>query len=83
MREKFKFKVDCKAKQHIGIHLQLDYYRREVICSMDGYVAKALKELEHIFPKKHFYSPSNTIPLTYRAKIQYIEKELTKLLTPL
>ena len=64
MREKYKFKVDYEAKQYIGIHLKWDYITREVICSMDGYVAKALKELEHIFLKKHFDGPSNTMAPT-------------------
>ena len=45
MREKYKFKVDYTPKQYIGIHLQWDYDKREVICSMEEYVAKALEEL--------------------------------------
>ena len=82
MREKYKFKVDYEAKQYIGIHLKWDYFKREVICSMEGYVAKALEELEHIFPKKHFYGPSNTMPPTYGAKVQYVQEDLTRPLTP-
>ena len=65
MTEKYKFQVDYDTKQYIRIHLQWDYYKREVVCSMEGYVAKALEELEHIFPKKHYYGPSNTRPPTY------------------
>ena len=82
MREKYKFKVDYEAKQFIRVHLKWDYLKHKVICSMDGYVAKVLKELEHIFPKKHFYGPSNTMPPTYGTKIQYVQEDLTKLLTP-
>lgn len=69
-------------KKYIGIHLQWDYVRREVVCSMDGYVAKTLEELEHIFPKNFFYGSSTTNQPTYGSKVQYIEKDLTKLLTP-
>ena len=74
--------MDYEAKQYIGIHLKWDYLKREVICSMDGYVAKALEELEHIFPKKHYYGPSNTMPPTYGAKVQYVQEDLTQPLTP-
>ena len=81
MREKYKFKVNYEAKQYIKIHLQWDYVKREVVCSMEGYVTKALEELEHIFPKKHFYRPSNTRPPTYRSKIQYVKEDLSKPLT--
>ena len=49
---------------------------------MEGYVAKALKELEHIFLKKHYYSPSNTMSPTYGSKVQYVEEDLSKPLTP-
>ena len=80
--EKYKFKVDYETKQYIGIHLKWDYLKCEVICSMDNYVAKALKELEHIFPKKHLYGLFNTMPLTYGAKIQYVQEDLTQPLTP-
>ena len=48
MRSKYKFKVDFDAKQYIGIHLKWDYIKRQVICSMDGYVRNVLEELEHI-----------------------------------
>ena len=51
MREKYKFKADYEAKQYIGIHLKWDYNKRETICFMERYVAKALEELEHKFQK--------------------------------
>ena len=70
--------MDYEAKQYVGIHLQWDYYKREIVCSMEGYIAKALEELEHIFPKKHFYGPLNTWPPTYGAKVQYVEEDLSK-----
>lgn len=36
---------------------------------MDGNVAKALKELEHIVPKKYFYGLSNTNQPTYGTNV--------------
>jgi hypothetical protein len=51
VRDKYPLKVDWEAKQYVGIHLQWDYTRREVICTMDGYVKQALKELQHTVPK--------------------------------
>ena len=48
---------------------------------MDGYAAKILEELEHIFPKKRFYGPSNTNKPTYGIKVQYIEEDLSKSLS--
>jgi hypothetical protein len=51
--DKYPLKVDWDAKQYVGIHLQWDYARREVICSMDGYVEQARKELQHTVPKQH------------------------------
>ena len=38
MRSKYTFKVYYQAKQYIGIHLDWDYDRREVKCSMKEYV---------------------------------------------
>ena len=37
-------------------------------CFVEGYAAKALKELGHIFPKKYFYGPSDTMTPTYGSK---------------
>jgi len=38
LRKKYKYEVDMEAKQYIGIHLKWDYKKRELICSMDGYI---------------------------------------------
>ena len=61
--------------------MKLDYYKREVICSIEGFVTKAFEELEHIFLKKHFYGPLNTMPPTYGSKTNYVEEDLSKPLT--
>ena len=37
---------------------------------MEGYVAKTLEELEHIFPNTHIYGSSNTMPnIWYKSTI--------------
>ena len=51
---KFKMNPD----QYIGITLKFDYEKREVICSMDGYIEDALREFEHMFPTQHHYGPA-------------------------
>ena len=67
MRSKYKFKVDFDAKQYIEIHLKWDYFKRLVICSMDGYVRNALEELQHILIAQHHYALSYIERLDYRA----------------
>ena len=72
MRKKYSFKVDFNSKQYIGIHLDWDYDKRELKCSMKVYVEQALTELEHVLTNKcHFLAPSKgSIPNQW-AKIQY------------
>ena len=40
---KYPFKINWNTKQHIGMHLQLDYDKRKVYVRMDGCVEQALK----------------------------------------
>ena len=42
--------MDVKAKQYVGIYLKWDYVCHNMRLSMDGYVAQALLELEHVNP---------------------------------
>ena len=35
-----------------------------------------------MFQKKHFYGPSNTMPPIYGSKVQHMEEDLSKPLTP-
>ena len=78
LREKYKYKVDMAAKQYIGIHLNWDYKKRELICSMDGYVEKALQEFMHTPPKQHHYGPSKVVRPDYGAKVQYVKDDTTR-----
>ena len=78
LRKKYKYKVDMEGKQYIGIHLKWDYEKREVICSMDGYVEQALQEFTHAPPNTHFNGPSKVVRPDYGAKIQYVKDDTTK-----
>ena len=66
------------AKQYIGIHLDWDYDKRELVCSMDGYVENALREFTHTPPKQHFNGPSKIVRPDYGAKVQYVKDDHTK-----
>ena len=71
MREKYTFKVDFDAKQYIGIHLDWNYMRRELICSMKNYVKQALMELKHAAKTRQQHAPSKLDRPEYGAKVQY------------
>ena len=76
MQKKYKFKVDFKAEQYIGIHINWDYDKRELRCCMKGYVEQALKELEHIPSNKwHQVSPSQCNRQNFGAAIQYAHND--------
>jgi hypothetical protein len=81
VRDKYPLKVDWDAKQYVGIHLQWDYARREVICSMDGYVEQALKELQHTVPKQIYKGPSKIERPDYGVKVQYVKHDTTATLS--
>ena len=58
MQDKYSFKVNFNAKQYIGIHLNWDYNKRELKCSMKGYGEQELTKLEHVLStKQHFLAP--------------------------
>ena len=47
--------------------------KRELICSMKGYVKQALTELEHLMDSdKHQAAPSKMTRLDYGSKVQYV-----------
>ena len=49
---------------------------------MDGYVEAALKEFKHTIPKQVHNGPSKVERPDYGAKIQYVQEDHTKPLTP-
>ena len=70
------------GKQYIGIHLNWDYNKRELITSMQGYTEQALKELEHAMPLKPCHAPSKAERPSYGAKIQYAKEDDSPELNP-
>jgi hypothetical protein len=78
IREKYPLKVDYDGKQYVGITLDWNYETRELICSMPGYVAQALKEFEHATPTTHYTAPSKIERPDYGVKVQYVKEDLTK-----
>jgi hypothetical protein len=82
VKSKYKFKVDMEGKQYIGIHLDWDYQKRQLITSMQGYVEQALKELEHAMPLKPCHAPSKAERPSYGAKIQYAKEDDSPELKP-
>jgi hypothetical protein len=81
VRDKYTLKVDWDAKQYVGIYLQWDYARCAVICSMDGYVEQALKELQHTLPKQHYKGSSKIERPNYGVKVQYVKHDTTAVLS--
>ena len=74
LEKKYSMKVDMDAKQYVGIDLQWDYDKRELVCSTDEYIDTALLELQHVQPKQIHHGPSKHTPPNYGAKIQYIDE---------
>ena len=71
-REKYTFKVNFYVKQHIGINLEWDYVKREIRCSMPGYVEQAHTDLKHeLNSNQHQGAPSKMPHQNYGSKIQY------------
>jgi len=75
LEDKYTMKVDYDAKQYVGITLKWDYIKRELVCSMDGYIEDALKEFQHEPPKQHHYGPSKHEIPEYGAKVQYVQHD--------
>ena len=67
-----------ETKHYISIHLKWDYEKRELICSMEGYVKQALQEFSHTPSKTHCNGPSKVVRPNYDAKIQYAKDDTTK-----
>jgi len=70
LEENYKITTDWTASRYIGITLDWDYKKRQVHLSMPGYVAKALKQFQHILKKKQ-HSPFQCKEIQYGAKKQY------------
>ena len=82
IKERYPVKVKMDPDQYIGIDLQWDYEKRELICSMNGYVETALRELEHAAPTQFYYGPSKYNEPKYGQRIQYSHVDQSPPLSP-
>ena len=71
LREKYPVKEDWDAQQYIGINLDWNYTKGEVLLSMKDYVQQALKQFKHEVPKQLHYGPSKVEAIQYGEKVQY------------
>ena len=67
----YKVTTDWTGTRYIGITLDWDYKRKQVHLSMPGYVAKALKQFQHVPPSKKQDAPFPCARINYGAKKQY------------
>ena len=52
IKDKYQLKIDWEGAKYVGIDLEWNYTKREVILSMKGYVERALKQFKHLQPTK-------------------------------
>ena len=52
LEQNYKVTTDWTGNRYIGITLDWDYKQRQVHLSVPGYVAKALKQFQHINQKR-------------------------------
>lgn len=74
LEENYTVTTEWDGKRYIGIHLDWDYKRRQVHLSMPGYVAKALKQFQHILRDKQDQPFPSTV-IKYGARKQYMKTE--------
>ena len=53
----YKISEDWDEKIYCGLKLELDYYKREVLVSMQNYATNALHKFQHPTPKRTQYAP--------------------------
>ena len=81
IKANYPVKVKMEPDQYVGIDLKWDYNKRELICSMDGYVVLALKEFGIQKPKQTYYGPSLFTKPKYGERVQYTSVDTTRALT--
>jgi len=70
LQDRYTITIDKSGSLFCGVTLDWDYKRKEVKCSMPGYIPKLLQKLNHQQPTKPQYSPHPAPIITYGAKIQ-------------
>ena len=77
LEEHYKVTNDWTGSRYIGITIDWDYKRRQVHLSMPGYVAKALKQFQHVKPTRRQDAPYPCARIQYGAKKQYATQAST------
>ena len=77
LESKYTVTVDYSGSLYIGVSLNWKYAKREVTCSMPGYIPKLLDKLKHLQPSLPQYSPNPAPHITYGTKVQ-LAKEVDK-----
>ena len=77
LETKYTITVDYSGSLYIGVSLNWNYIKKEVTCSMPGYIPKLLNKLKHIAPSLPQYSPNPSPHITYGAKVQLAKGEDT------
>ncbi len=67
----YKVTQDWAGTRYIGITLDWDYKKRKVHLSMPGYITKALKQFDHLTPKRKQNAPLPSEHIIYSTKMQY------------
>ena len=62
IKDKYPLKINWEGTKYVGIDLEWNYIKREVILSMKQYVEQALKQFKHSQPIKYHYSPTKYKP---------------------
>ena len=81
IKDKYPLKIDWEGAKYLGIDLDWNFTKQEVILSMKGYVEQALKQFKHLQPTKHHYGPTKYKPPEYGQKIQYTTVDTSPELT--
>ena len=66
----YKISEDWDGKLYCGVNLEWDYYKREVLVSMQKYVTEALHKFQHPTPKRAQYAPHQWTRPNYGATKQ-------------
>ena len=72
---------DWTGRRYVGVTLDWDYNKHELITSMPGYCKKALLQFGHTKPRKHYGAPSDYIPPRYGRKVQMTQVDRTRKMT--
>ena len=77
LEQHYKVTNDWSGSRYIGITLDWDYERKQVHLSMPGYVAKALKQFQHMMLKNNQHAPFPCTKINNGAKKQYATQAST------